>query len=130
MWADQTTELGARYRWVQVFENRGEAMGASNPHPHGQIWAGDALPVEAAHEDATQARHLAATGRRLLVDYAAAERGGPRVVAEAPGWLVARPVLGVLAVRDAARARGARPPAWPTSTTRRATGWPRALARR
>ena len=40
VWADQTAELGATYRWVQVFENRGEAMGASNPHPHGQIWAG------------------------------------------------------------------------------------------
>ena len=37
---------GERYRWVQVFENRGEAMGASNPHPHGQIWAGSALPHE------------------------------------------------------------------------------------
>ena len=39
LWADQTDELGRRYRWVQVFENRGAAMGASNPHPHGQIWA-------------------------------------------------------------------------------------------
>ena len=91
VWADETTELGRQFRWVQVFENRGEAMGASNPHPHGQIWAGDALPVEAAKEDAAQARHLAATGHRLLVDYAAAETGGPRVVAEAPGWLVVVP---------------------------------------
>ena len=33
VWAEQTAELGAEYRWVQVFENRGEAMGASNPHP-------------------------------------------------------------------------------------------------
>ena len=40
VWADQTPELGERYRWVQVFENRGAEMGASNPHPHGQIWAG------------------------------------------------------------------------------------------
>ena len=91
VWADQTTDLGRQFRWVQVFENRGEAMGASNPHPHGQIWSGDALPVEAANEDAQQERHLAATGRRLLVDYAAAERGGPRIVAETPGWLVVVP---------------------------------------
>ena len=48
VWADETTELGRRYPWVQVFENHGEAMGASNPHPHGQIWAGAAWPVEAA----------------------------------------------------------------------------------
>jgi UDPglucose--hexose-1-phosphate uridylyltransferase len=66
-------------------------MGASNPHPHGQIWAGDALPSAPTREDAMQAAHLAASGRRLLVDYAAAERGGPRVVAAAPGWLTLVP---------------------------------------
>jgi UDPglucose--hexose-1-phosphate uridylyltransferase len=91
VWADQTTELGRRYRWVQVFENRGEAMGASNPHPHGQIWSGDALPIEAAHEDGAQIRHRAETGQRLLVDYAAAERGGERVLFETPGWLALVP---------------------------------------
>ena len=58
VWAEQTAELGADYRWVQVFENRGVAMGASNPHPHGQVWAGTALPGEAAREDAAQRRHL------------------------------------------------------------------------
>jgi UDPglucose--hexose-1-phosphate uridylyltransferase len=91
VWAEQTMDLGSRYRWVQVFENRGEAMGASNPHPHGQIWSGDALPIEAAREDETQARYLAEHGRRLLVDYAEAERGGPRVVAATEGWLALVP---------------------------------------
>jgi UDPglucose--hexose-1-phosphate uridylyltransferase len=91
VWADETTSLGARFRWVQVFENRSEAMGASNPHPHGQIWAGDALPVEAEREDARQEAHLAASGRRLLVDYAAAEDGGPRMVAQNASWLVVVP---------------------------------------
>ncbi len=91
VWAEQTTELGSRYRWVQAFENRGAAMGASNPHPHGQIWAGDALPVEAVRELAQQAAHHEATGQRLLVDYAAAERGGPRVIREAGGWLTLVP---------------------------------------
>ena len=91
VWAEQTTELGDRFRWVQVFENRGAAMGASNPHPHGQIWAGDALPVEAEREDAEQGRHLAGTGRRLLADYAEAERGGPRVIRDAGGWLTLVP---------------------------------------
>ena len=91
VWADQTTELGSRYRWVQAFENRGAAMGASNPHPHGQIWAGDALPVEAALELEHQAAHHAATGHRLLVDYAAAERGGPRVIRDGGGWLTVVP---------------------------------------
>jgi UDPglucose--hexose-1-phosphate uridylyltransferase len=91
VWAEQTTELGARFRWVQVFENRGAAMGASNPHPHGQIWAGDALPVEPALELAEQQRHLAEAGERLLVEYARAERGGPRVVRDADGWLTVVP---------------------------------------
>ena len=91
VWADQTTELGSRFPWVQVFENRGAAMGASNPHPHGQIWSGDALPVEASLELEQQQRHLGETGRRLLVDYAAAERGGPRVVRDADGWLTLVP---------------------------------------
>ncbi len=91
VWAAETTDLGSRFQWVQVFENRGEAMGASNPHPHGQIWAGDAIPVEAAREDAMQRQHLAATERRLLVDYAAAERGGPRIVSETADWLTIVP---------------------------------------
>jgi UDPglucose--hexose-1-phosphate uridylyltransferase len=87
LWAEQTDELAARYRWVQVFENRGSAMGASNPHPHGQIWAGTALPVMAAREAATQQAHLDSTGRRLLLDYVAQESGGPRVVHESTDWL-------------------------------------------
>jgi UDPglucose--hexose-1-phosphate uridylyltransferase len=91
LWADQTAELGARFRWVQVFENRGAAMGASNPHPHGQIWAGSALPVEAARESATQAAYAARTGRRLLLDYVAQESGGPRVVTESGEWLAVVP---------------------------------------
>jgi UDPglucose--hexose-1-phosphate uridylyltransferase len=91
LWADQTTDLGTAYRWVQVFENRGETMGATNPHPHGQIWAGSALPVQAAREDATQRRHHEATGHRLLLDYVAQETGGPRVVVEDDRWLVVVP---------------------------------------
>ncbi len=91
VWADETTDLGSRFRWVQVFENHGEAMGASNPHPHGQIWAGDALPVEATKEDGAQRRYHEETGRRLLADYAQAECGGPRTINETPGWLVLVP---------------------------------------
>ncbi|MDO8483935.1 MAG: UDP-glucose--hexose-1-phosphate uridylyltransferase [Candidatus Limnocylindrales bacterium] len=91
LWAEQTDELGAGHRWVQVFENRGEAMGASNPHPHGQIWAGTALPGEGAREDASQRAHLAATGDRLLLDYVDHESAGPRVVAETDDWLAVVP---------------------------------------
>src|SRR6478735_4558267 len=91
LWAEQTADLGARYRWVQVFENRGEAMGASNPHPHGQVWAGTALPGEASREDAAQRRHLGESGRRLLLEYIDHESGSQRVVEENEDWLVVVP---------------------------------------
>ena len=91
VWAEQTSELGETYRWVQVFENRGVAMGASNPHPHGQVWAGTALPVEAVRESASQAAHAMVTGHRLLLDYVDQESGGPRVVVENDEWLVVVP---------------------------------------
>jgi len=91
VWAEQTAELGAEYRWVQVFENRGQAMGASNPHPHGQIWAGTALPDAGAREDASQRAHLAANGRRMLLDYVDHETGGQRVIVETDEWLTVVP---------------------------------------
>ncbi len=91
LWATQTALLGERFEWVQVFENRGTAMGASNPHPHGQIWAGDALPREAVREDATQRRHFDSTGHKLLLDYAAQELGGPRELASDDDWLILVP---------------------------------------
>ena len=91
VWAEQTDELGAQYRWVQVFENRGEAMGASNPHPHGQIWAGTALPDEGSREDAAQRAHLATTRRSLLSDYVQHEAGGDRIVDETSEWQLVVP---------------------------------------
>ena len=95
VWAAQTVELGELYRWVQVFENRGEVMGASNPHPHGQIWAGSALPTEAAREDRCQRRYAHEHGSALLADYADAERGGARVVVANEDWLVLVPFWAV-----------------------------------
>ena len=95
LWADQTSELGGSYRWVQIFENRGEAMGASNPHPHGQVWAGSALPASGAREDAAQRRHHDETGRRLLLDVVAQESGGVRSVEEDDEWLAIVPFWAV-----------------------------------
>lgn len=90
-WAEETDKLGATYRWVQVFENRGEMMGASNPHPHCQIWAGDALPVEPAREDASQLKHAEEHGRPMLLSYADQEAGGPRQVVANSDWMVVVP---------------------------------------
>jgi UDPglucose--hexose-1-phosphate uridylyltransferase len=91
LWADQTEELGQRYQWIQIFENRGEMMGASNPHPHGQIWAGNALPHAAEREDRAQLAHFREHGVPLLLDYVAQEAGGPRTVVESDDWLVVVP---------------------------------------
>ncbi len=51
-WAEQTRQLGALdfIQHVQVFENKGAMMGASNPHPHSQIWASSNVPTEPAKE--------------------------------------------------------------------------------
>ncbi|MBX6364603.1 MAG: UDP-glucose--hexose-1-phosphate uridylyltransferase [Gemmatimonadetes bacterium] len=96
VWAEETETLGRAYRWVQVFENRGEAMGASNPHPHGQIWALDTLPTEPAKEDRCQREHHARTGRPLLAEYAALEAArGERVVVAGEHWLVVVPFWAV-----------------------------------
>jgi UDPglucose--hexose-1-phosphate uridylyltransferase len=96
VWAAETAALGRDYRWVQVFENRGAMMGASNPHPHGQIWAVDALPNEAAKEEEQQRAYLAEHGRPLLPDYAALEaEQGVRVVVENDDWLAVVPFWAV-----------------------------------
>ena len=92
LWADQITELGQTHRWVQIFENKGAVMGCSNPHPHGQIWAGSALPNEPAKEDVNQCRYLEERGSVLLHDYAILEREQQtRVVVENDEWLAVVP---------------------------------------
>jgi len=72
VWRDEYGALGALpyVNHVQIFENKGEAMGCSNPHPHGQIWAQSSVPVEPAKEAVRQQRYLLAHGGTLLSDYA------------------------------------------------------------
>jgi UDPglucose--hexose-1-phosphate uridylyltransferase len=95
-WCEQTAELGAQYRWVQVFENKGELMGASNPHPHGQIWALDSLPTGPATESAQQRAYLERNGRPLLLDYAELElQRAERVVMHNDDWVVIVPYWAV-----------------------------------
>lgn len=88
MWAEQLAELGQRYRWVQIFETKGDIMGTSNAHPHGQIWASDFLPNEAAREDEMQRRYYQAHGTPLLVDYLGKElEGGERIIVQNEHWV-------------------------------------------
>jgi UDPglucose--hexose-1-phosphate uridylyltransferase len=70
-WADEYSALINRpdIAYVEIFENRGEMMGCSNPHPHCQIWASSTLPNEILKEDAAQREWHRRTGRTLLGDY-------------------------------------------------------------
>ncbi len=83
-------------RYVQIFENRGEMMGCSNPHPHCQIWASSIVPDEVAREEAAQTQYWRERGRTLLGDYLKLELElGERIVcandhfvALVPWWAV------------------------------------------
>lgn len=82
-WTEQYADLGAHdwVRHVLIFENRGAMMGASNPHPHGQIWGTGFWPGVFAREHASQLAYHAAHGRTLLEDYLAIElERGERIV--------------------------------------------------
>ncbi|MGQ9739438.1 UDP-glucose--hexose-1-phosphate uridylyltransferase [Chloroflexus sp.] len=98
VWVDQYNELGA-IDWVQsvlIFENRGAMMGASNPHPHGQIWANEQLPNEMRKELATQTAYWHEHQRCLLCDYLALElQIGERIVCANDTWVALVPFWAV-----------------------------------
>jgi UDPglucose--hexose-1-phosphate uridylyltransferase len=92
IWAEQVADLGRKWRWVQVFENKGDLMGCSNPHPHGQIWASDFIPNEPAKELVQQQAWFKEKGTPLLLDYAALEmQQDERVVVQNEHWLAVVP---------------------------------------
>ena len=87
-WMNQERELSAKYKYVQIFENKGQIMGASNPHPHGQIWAGDFVPSKIEKEDESQKRYFEAHGRTLLSDYVSQECDElERIVYQNTSWV-------------------------------------------
>lgn len=91
-WQQQIDELSQRFLWVQVFENKGEVMGCSQPHPHGQIWASDFLPNEIARKDQHLRQYYQQHASNLLLDYAQAElNDGARTVVETEHWLAVVP---------------------------------------
>jgi len=96
-WCAEYQELRAVpfVRHVQIFENRGALMGASNPHPHCQIWASESLPNEIQKEDFAQRQYRRERGSCLLCDYRNREKAGPRVVYENEGFLVVVPFWAV-----------------------------------
>src|SRR5205823_2953488 len=88
-WIEQFRELGAQkdIQHVQIFENRGAMMGASNPHPHCQIWATASLPEAPARELQPQQAYLKAHHCCLLCDYLDLEqRQKVRIVCQNEGF--------------------------------------------
>ena len=94
MWADQYRELGglSNIGYVQIFENRGSAMGASNPHPHGQIWASSSIPNEPLREQEHQVAYQKRHAECLLCETVRLEASlKERVVIENEHWVVLVP---------------------------------------
>ncbi|MBZ5680915.1 MAG: UDP-glucose--hexose-1-phosphate uridylyltransferase [Acidobacteriia bacterium] len=97
-WTGQFRELGALdvINHVQIFENRGAMMGASNPHPHCQIWATSSIPEAPAKELACQRSYSKSSGSCLLCDYVALEsREKVRLVCQNEGFVAVVPFWAV-----------------------------------
>lgn len=97
-WVDQCSSL-AQVPWVrhvQIFENRGELMGASNPHPHCQIWANATLPNLPAREGESLYAYRSEKRSCLLCDYLQLEsQRNERVVCQNDAFAVVVPFWAV-----------------------------------
>ena len=97
-WTSQSQELGAteEFGYIQIFENRGEMMGASNPHPHCQIWATRLIPQTPARELEAQQGYFLKRANCLLCDYLALEQAcESRIVCANEGFVVVVPFWAV-----------------------------------
>ena len=93
-WVRQYLDLGGRdlIHYVQIFENRGKMMGASNPHPHCQIWSNCSIPNEVVKEQVAQKAWRNERGACLLCEYGDLERkAAQRVVEENDSFLTVVP---------------------------------------
>lgn len=98
VWAEESARLGAlqNVRHVQIFENRGSMMGASNPHPHCQIWATSSIPDVPATEMASLVEYQRTEGRCLLCDYLSQEeKAQARVIVQNESFLAVVPFWAV-----------------------------------
>lgn len=91
-WQREYIELSKKYNCVHIFENKGEVMGCSQPHPHGQIWAHNHYSSEIMKEEHHQRTYLYQHNRSLLADCVTKESvAKTRVVIENNDWLVIVP---------------------------------------
>jgi len=98
LWETEYVQLGAKsnIQYVQIFENKGQMMGCSNPHPHGQIWAQQTVPDEPSRELVQLQAYLRDHESCLLCDYLALEmEKRERVILENTSFLVVVPFWAV-----------------------------------
>ncbi len=98
MWQEQYRELSSLpdIGWVQIFENRGEMMGASNPHPHGQVWASRNIPPIPLKMQTHQKKYYDENSKTLLGEVARREsESGERLVLENQHWIALVPFWAV-----------------------------------
>ncbi len=85
LWKKEFQEL-AKNEWIkyiQIFENKGDIMGCSNPHPHGQIWSQSSIPVEPEKETIQFKKYFEQNSRSILADYLVEEeKSKERLVCE------------------------------------------------
>lgn len=94
LWKERFTTIGSRQdiNHVLIFENRGKEMGASNPHPHGQIWAQQHIPHLSAVEIEQQQKYFRTKGKNMLLEYLREEiKKGKRLVYENSDFAVVVP---------------------------------------
>jgi UDPglucose--hexose-1-phosphate uridylyltransferase len=95
-WIDMYKDMSPKYEWVQIFENKGEVMGCSNPHPHCQVWASNFLPNEILVEDRTQREFFQKHNKVMLVEYLNRElASNERAVVQNEHWAVLVPYWAV-----------------------------------
>ena len=85
LWQKEYDELGtlSYINHVQIFENKGDTMGCSNPHPHGQIWAQESIPQEVAKKTKNQLNYWTDNKKSILLDYLEQElKAKERIVIE------------------------------------------------
>ena len=93
-WQDEYSTLGSKpfINYIQIFENKGEIMGCSNPHPHGQIWAQESIPNLSLQEQNNQLNYFRNKNKTLLNDYLNLEKQkNERIVFENDSFILLVP---------------------------------------
>lgn len=98
LWCKEYNEIGSLdyINYVQIFENKGDIMGCSNPHPHGQVWGQTSVPDEPAKESVMQKAYFENHRKTLLEDYVKEElESEERILAENNHFVVLVPFWAV-----------------------------------